>query len=334
MIYNIIHDIVLKTHREEKTARANTAAIVVEKLAAESTPPELSEPISPTTTQKKHKVQTAGAIYDDGKVYLIGNPLATTKEIRCSKCGLPRLLDIPIAMGAPPDPHIEYCQKRPYQNRRNYDIYGRSLIESTASKAARKHMPANKYFEDAGSSLDSPAPSPPKETTEKQEKLVLPDLLCKNCNKYFFSRKWAAHHFKCLNFGGRASSRAATLKMNGQANGTRNTGTPPLSQRSTPLPPDKKSPVKRDAEEFDEEEDDEEYVSDSPKKKKVKRATAIPKKWRSGKVTVNGKTVEKGVVGKLKGQHGQLKVKDQKKVDKAASQPRELSASSQTLSSP
>ena len=33
VLYNLIHDIVLKAHREEKMARANTAAIIVEQLA-------------------------------------------------------------------------------------------------------------------------------------------------------------------------------------------------------------------------------------------------------------------------------------------------------------
>jgi hypothetical protein len=38
IVYNIVHDILLKTHREEKMARASSAAIVVEQLAAQADP--------------------------------------------------------------------------------------------------------------------------------------------------------------------------------------------------------------------------------------------------------------------------------------------------------
>ncbi|EQL00480.1 helix-turn-helix domain-containing protein [Ophiocordyceps sinensis CO18] len=80
VLYNVISDLLMKAHREEKTAKANTAAIQVEKLA-------LSASDNPTSDSKPDvRVETDAAVYEDGKVFLKGNPLQTTHTPRPQYC--------------------------------------------------------------------------------------------------------------------------------------------------------------------------------------------------------------------------------------------------------
>jgi hypothetical protein len=134
-----------------------------------------------------------------------------------------------------------------------------------------------------------------------------------------------------LEIGGRASGRAAALKINGQANGSQGGSTPPISRRGTPLPPEKKSPAKRDVEELDAGEDDSDE-NRKKKKKKVKRG--ITKKWKSGKVTVSGKAVSKEATTDSNDTEPAAKKALEKEKAAAGAEPREVSESSQTLSSP
>jgi hypothetical protein len=340
-MYNLIHDIVLKTHREEKVARANTAAIMVEQLADQSPPHELAEPSStttssPTTPKKRKAVHSPGAIYDDGNIYIVGNPLETMKEIRCPKCGLPRLLHPAIGGTQNPDPTIQYCKRRPFVDKPNHDIYGQPFKQVGPVKKTRKskgkELLTVENQAEPGSSFESPAPSPPEaENKKKAAKNVAPDVECQRCGQSVRVNYFANHLSKCMGIGGRASGRAAALKINGQATGSQGGSTPPISRRSTPLPPDKTSPQKRDAEEFEDDEVD--WANDSPKKKKPKKV--VTKKWKYGKVTVNGKAVIKEPPGDIKDSGQVASVKEEKKHEGDVSlEPREVSESSQTLSSP
>jgi hypothetical protein len=97
------------------------------------------------------------------------------------------------------------------------------------------------------------------------------------------------------------------------------------------LPPDKTSPQKREAEELEDDEDD--WAEDGPKKKKAKKV--VTKKWKSGKITVNGKAVNKESGDNTIGKEQVLPVKEERKPEIVISlDPREVSESSQTLSSP
>jgi hypothetical protein len=183
-----------------------------------------------------------------------------------------------------------------------------------------------------GSSFESPAPSPPEaETKKKAASNVAPDVECQRCGHSVRVNFFANHLAKCMGIGGRASGRAAALKINGQATGSQGGSTPPISRRGTPLPPDKTSPQKREAEEL--EDDEHEWADDSPKRKKPKKV--VTKKWKSGKVTVNGKAVIKEPLLDIKdsGQVVSLKA-DKKHEGVVGLEPREVSESSQTLSSP
>ncbi len=336
LMYNLIHDIVLKTHREEKVARANTAAIIVEQLVDQSPPHEQAESSTPTTPKKRKVLHTPGAIYDDRNIYIVGNPLETMKEIRCPKCGLPRLL-YPAIGGTPnPDPTIQYCKRRPFVDKPNHDIYGQPFKQVGPVKRTRKtkgkELLAAENQVEPGSSFESPAPSPPEaETRKKAANNVAPDVECQRCGHSVRVNVFASHLAKCMGIGGRASGRAAALKINGQATGSQGGSTPPISRKSTPLPPDKTSPQKRDAAELEDDEDD--WADDSPKKKKPKKV--VTKKWKSGKVTVNGKAVIKEPSVHIKDSGQAASTMEEKKHQGVVSQePREVSESSQTLSSP
>lgn len=335
-MYNLIHDIVLKTHREEKVARANTAAIMVEQLIDLSPPRELAEPSTPPTPKKRKVIHTPGAIYDDGNIYVVGNPLETMKEIRCPKCGLPRLLHPAIGGAQNLDSPIQYCKRRPFVDKPNHDIYGQPFKQVGPVKRTRKtkgkELLAVEKQAEPGSSFESPAPSPPEaEIKKKAASNVAPDVECQRCGHSVRVNFFANHLAKCMGIGGRASGRAAALKINGQATGSQGGSTPPISRRGTPLPPDKTSPQKREAEDLEDDEAD--WADDSPKKKKPKKV--VTKKWKSGKVTVNGKAVimEPPVDTKDNGQVSSMKV-EKKHEGIAGLEPREVSESSQTLSSP
>lgn len=335
LMYNLIHDIVLKTHREEKVARANTAAIMAQQLADQSPPHELAEPSTPSTPKKRKVIHAPGATYDDGNIYIVGNPLETIKEIRCSKCGLPRLLHPTIGGTQNSDPTIQYCKRRPFVDKPNHDIYGQPFKQVGPVKRTRKTKGKDLLLEnqaEPGSSFESPAPSPPEaETKKKVASNVAPDVECQRCGHSVRVNFFANHLAKCMGIGGRASGRAAALKINGQATGSQGGSTPPVSRKGTPLPPDKTSPQKREAEELEDDEDD--WADDSPKKKKPKKV--VTKKWKSGKVTVNGKAVIKELPVDIKDSGQVVSVKAEKKHESVASlEPREVSESSQTLSSP
>jgi hypothetical protein len=343
VLYNIIYDIVLTAHKDEKTARANTAAMMVEQQASIQFAEDDSESSSPTSSptssrSQKRYIKTNGAIYDDGNVWIVGNPLETTLDIWCPKCGLPRRLDPPIEGGPAYDPEREYCKRVPYVNRPGYDIYGQPVIQggkaaNGMSKNARK---AKENLETAASSqgaevssFESPAPSPPKEATKKYQKLVLPDVHCKRCGRDVIVNRFANHLQKCLGIGGRASGRAAALQINGQANGSQKGDTPPISRKGTPLPPEKKSPLKRDADKMDDDDDD--WDEDSPKKKKVKKVIG-GKKWKSGRITVNGRVLTPGPLGDAKGTQPRIIFQKKENKPSVSEASRATSTSSQTIS--
>jgi Sgf11 (transcriptional regulation protein) len=331
---NFLHDLLLKTHREEKIARANTAAIIVEQLAAESLPDTPSEPSS-ASPKKPHIIKTDEAVYEDGNVYVVGNPLRTTHEIRCPRCSFPRVLYPPITTGDQTRaPDTQYCTRLPFVDQPGHDIHGHPLTEATLKKNARlnkeKELLASKSQNqgEPGSSFESPAPSPPPEGVKiKPPKTIIPNTSCQLCKRSVQCSRFAKHLQVCMGVAGRASSRTAKLKMEEQANGSQ---TPPRSRKSTPLPPTKKSPQKRDADEIEEDNENEESLE----KKKPKKAVA--KKWKSGKVTVDGKAVMKAgepLENKPKGK--QKEIENKKELGKKeTSPPRELSESSRTLSSP
>lgn len=259
VLFNILSDLLMKTHREEKTARATTAAIRVEKLASDA-----SE--SPTPEAKPDvRIETDAAIYEDGKVLLKGNPLQTTTEILCPRCHLPRLLHPTDGKGAKKlDPNITYCKKYPYIDKPGCDIYGQSWVGPGPGRGKKK-----KDVEKKNDSADSPTPEqrPPNV-------LSFPSATCSKCKRCILVTRLNNHMGSCIGNSGRNASRAAAQKMS-NGGGSQNDGTPPSSQKATPTPGSRAaSPRKREAGSDAEEEDSE----NSHKKKKLKPSSSMTKK--------------------------------------------------------
>lgn len=250
VLYNILCDLLMKTHREEKTARATTAAIRVEKLASDAS--ESSTPDSKPDV----RIETDAAIYEDGKVLLKGNPLTTTKEILCPRCHLPRLLYPTDGKGSQkPDPSIIYCKKHPYIEKPGCDIYGQSWVGPGPGRGKKK-----KDME----KTDSPTPEqrPPNV-------LSFPSATCSKCKRCILVTRLNNHMGSCIGNSGRNASRAAAQKMSN--GGSQHDHTPPSSQKATPVPGSRGvSPRKRDP---SEEED-----SENSHRKKKHKLSAGPKK--------------------------------------------------------
>lgn len=244
VLYNIVSDLLMKTHREEKTARATTAAIRVEKLASDAS--ESSTPDS----RPDVRVETDAAIYEDGKVLLKGNPLKTTTDILCPRCHLPRLLYPTDGKGArKPDPTVVYCKKHPFIEKPGCDIYGQSWVGPGPGRGKKKKDSDKK--DDGGSEQRPP------------NVLSFPSATCSKCKRCILVTRLNNHMGSCIGNSGRNASRAAAQRMNGS--GSQNEPTPPPSQKATPTPASRaQSPRKRDVS------DDDDDSETSHKKKKIK----------------------------------------------------------------
>ncbi|KAK5656347.1 hypothetical protein OQA88_4727 [Cercophora sp. LCS_1] len=270
LLYNIVHDLVIKVHREEKVARANTAAIKVEKMASdasESTTPDARPDV---------RIETDAAIYEDGKVLLKGNPLKTTKDILCPLCHLPRLLYPTDGKGAQkPDPGVIYCKKHPYVQKPGYDIYGQTWIAQGPGRGKKKKDMEKKMDPN---DANSPVATEGSAKDRPPNVLSFPSATCSKCKRCILVTRLNNHMGSCIGNSGRNASRAAAQKIsNGgsHAGSQNNDNTPPGSQKGTPLPTSRAaSPRKRDVDEFDEDADE----SDPTNPKKKLKAAPLTKK--------------------------------------------------------
>ncbi|KAI9368864.1 hypothetical protein BJX61DRAFT_193619 [Aspergillus egyptiacus] len=220
--YNIIHDIVAKVHREEKVARMRSAVVVTRQKAEEEAarrreesgakPAGQGKPGDDFEDFKDIRVETEAAIFDEGKVYLKGNPLRTTKEIICPDCRLPRLLYPVTGVGArpPPDPYREYCQKQPLISKPGHDVHGNPFATDKLNPKKKKQT----------NTANTPASSPPTtpDSSFKQaapEKVSFPTVKCPNCPRYFVVTRVAQHLDRCLGLSGRQVNRNKTPQENG-----------------------------------------------------------------------------------------------------------------------
>ncbi|KAI9730174.1 MAG: hypothetical protein M1818_008268 [Claussenomyces sp. TS43310] len=269
VLYNIIHDIVLNTHREEKMARANSAAIIVEQLAAE----KAAEPTPSASESPKEavKASTPAAIYEDGCIYIRGNPLSTTHEIRCPKCGLPRLLHPTEGVGAQaPEEGITYCKRQPYIIKPFHDIYGQPFPREDIKPSSRKNASskAQTSSQPEASSFEGSATSTPPPAKGSKPVAAFPNVKCPSCSRYSEVRSFRRHLRACMGISNRQSNRTATLKASSNGLGSRTDSTPPRSRKGSPmLGLAKKSPKKRDKDDL---EDTDDYTEEEKKIKKKK----------------------------------------------------------------
>jgi hypothetical protein len=220
VIYNIIYDIVGKVHREEKVARANTASVLARDLAEkelaarEAAATENGDNDQAGVVDNKEAdnlsltVETDGAIYQNGQVFLRGNPLETVKEIICPDCRLPRLLYPFFGEGARPVPESnrEYCRKRPAVRLPGRDVHGRPYAIEKATKKKKT----------AASPSPPSSPSTPHAATASLEQLpgktFVPSVKCPNCPRYFFLTRIAQHLDRCVGISTRSSRNRTPLE--------------------------------------------------------------------------------------------------------------------------
>ncbi|EAU32614.1 hypothetical protein ATEG_07230 [Aspergillus terreus NIH2624] len=243
--YNIIHDIVAKVHRDEKVARMRSAVVAARQKAEEEASRRREEaggkptgPINPDSEELKDlRVETDGAVFEDGKVYLKGNPLHTTKEIICPDCRLPRLLYPTTGVGArpPPDPYREYCQKQPMISKPGHDVHGNPFATDKLNPKKKKQT----------NTANTPASSPPTtpDGSFKQaapEKVSFPTVKCPNCPRYFVVTRVAQHLDRCLGLSGRQVNRNKTPMENGASTPTSAPSKRPLDDETPSALPKKK----------------------------------------------------------------------------------------------
>ncbi|KAK0737457.1 hypothetical protein B0T21DRAFT_164908 [Apiosordaria backusii] len=262
ILYDLVHDLLIKVHRDEKSARANTAAIKVEKLALNA--------IDGSTPDQRPdvEIETDAAIYKDGKVTLKGNPLKTTKEILCPRCNLPKLLHPTDGKGAKkPDLGVIYCKRHPYIEKPGYDIYGQTWVAPGPGRGKKKKDMEKKDPNDP----NSPVPGTEGSAKDRPPNVLsFPSATCSKCKRCILVTRLNNHMGSCIGNSGRNASRAAAQKISNSNGGSQNNdNTPPGSQKGTPLPGSRAaSPKKRDAEE----DDDADESDPSKPKKKIKLA--------------------------------------------------------------
>lgn len=256
--------------------RASSAAILVEQKATQTDSVNDDED-APTS---ENKVETEGATWENGITYLKGNPFETTKEIRCQKCGLPRLLHPTDGNGGrKPDPGVQYCEKHPFINKPYHDVYGQTYVPEGPGRGKKKKDMINPLKQQKENTPNGSQDSGGEE--EEKKNIAFPSSKCNNCGTHVVIKRMNNHMARCIGGFGRQSSRDAKTKMaNGNGNGSQNGNTPPTSRNSTPAPSTngRTSPSKRDAG------DDFEF-EDSPHKKKLKKNPAI--KLKSQKMSKN-----------------------------------------------
>lgn len=299
-IYNIIHDNVLAVHRSEKIARQQAAAIIAEQAVHGQS--EDGSPVKGAVSSAPAalgKVETLGAVYEHGRITLLGNPLITTKEVICPQCRLPRLLYPTSGAGKrAPEAGKTYCTRHPYISRPGHDIYG--LPFSTDVAKTKKEREALKAQSIADQKRKDGTPA-----DREAHSLLLANLqvekasrstgiwhTCPSCKRSLQITRFAQHLEKCLGIAGRASGRAAMARLQSgtgtpSAAGSR-AGTPALNGSMNGGSKKERSPTKR---ERDTSNDNDEAIAGNQTPKKKMRRT---KKESMGR----GSLLEKG--GKAK----------------------------------
>ncbi|KAF2135797.1 uncharacterized protein K452DRAFT_303284 [Aplosporella prunicola CBS 121167] len=255
-LYNIIHDIVLQTHREEKVLRMQSAATIAEQAAIAEHQENASVAKGSTNQPPSVKIDTPGAAYENGRVTLHGNPLKTTPEIICPYCKLPRLM-YPIAGTGMqmPDLSKTYCTRHPFVSRSGHDIYNNPFPTDMAKtkkereliKRAEKDATPGSSQGDGGDQENSLS----KLNPGGKPASYIPWHTCPNCKRSLLITRFAQHAEKCLGISGRQSSRNAMAKLNSQGGSSVAGNTPLGSRLGTPAPGNasgKISPAKRDRE--------------------------------------------------------------------------------------
>lgn len=296
----------LACHRAEKLLRMQSAATQAESIALAALEPVSQKQTTTTAASAAAAAiptaETAAAKYENGRVFLKGNPLKTTPDILCPHCKLPRLMHPIMGKGMQhPDLTKEYCMLYPWVQRAGHDVYGNpfptDMAKSKKERELIKQQQKNAEKESVGTpgSQDTDmAAADTKEiklNTGGKPASYIPWHTCPNCKRSLLITRFAQHLEKCLGISGRQSSRNAMAKLAGQNGSGSGLGNTPLGSRmGTPAPgsqdtlssaPMSKSkskgisPVKRLTAADD---DMDELADDTPERKRIKKKSSYVKK--------------------------------------------------------
>jgi ribonuclease P/MRP protein subunit POP1 len=226
-----------------------SAATQAESLALANLEPQ-SQKQNPNGTAASTipVAETPAAKYENGTVFLKGNPLKTTPEIICPHCKLPRLMHPIMGKGMQnPDLTREYCMLYPWVQRSGHDVYGNpfptDMAKSKKERELIKQQQKNQEKESVGTpgSQDTDmAGGDAKEiklNTGGKPASYIPWHTCPNCKRSLLITRFAQHLEKCLGISGRQSSRNAMAKLTGQNGTGSGMGNTPLGSRmGTPVP--------------------------------------------------------------------------------------------------
>ncbi|KAH7122300.1 ribonucleases P/MRP protein subunit POP1-domain-containing protein [Dendryphion nanum] len=310
-LYNIVFRTAMSSHRAEKALRMQSAATQAESIALSNLEPAAQvKGLNSQTTVPS--AETSAAKYDNGQVYLKGNPLKTTPEIVCPHCKLPRLMHPIMGKGMQaPDLTREYCKLYPFVQQQGHDVYGNpfptDMAKSKKERELIKQQQKNAEKESVGTPNSQDTDMAGGDAQNKEIKLntggkpasYVPWHTCPSCKRSLLITRFAQHLEKCLGISGRQSSRNAMAKLAGHNGNGSGAGNTPLGSRmGTPVPgsqgdPVAKikgkgiSPVKKLGDD-----DDDGGENDTPERKKKKKSNYVKKADRLGK--------EGGAAGSLK----------------------------------
>ncbi|KAF1835770.1 ribonuclease P complex subunit Pop1 [Decorospora gaudefroyi] len=247
LLSNIVFTTALSCHRSEKLLRMQSAATQAESIALANLEPQ-SQKQNTNGATSIPIAETPAAKYENGRVFLKGNPLKTTPEIICPHCKLPRLMYPIMGKGMQnPDLTKEYCMLYPWVQRSGHDVYGNpfptDMAKSKKERELIKQQQKNAEKESVGTpgSQDTDmAGGDTKEiklNTGGKPASYIPWHTCPNCKRSLLITRFAQHLEKCLGISGRQSSRNAMAKLAGQNGTGSGVGNTPLGSRmGTPAP--------------------------------------------------------------------------------------------------
>jgi ribonuclease P/MRP protein subunit POP1 len=330
---NIIFQTVASCHQSEKLLRMQSAATQAESLALATLEPQSQK--GATGPLPVPSAETSAAKYDNGRVYLKGNPLQTTPEIVCPHCKLPRLMHPIMGKGMQnPDLTKEYCRLYPFVQEKGHDVYGNpfptDIAKSKKERELIKQQQKNAEKESVGTPGSQDTDMANGETQGKDIKQLntggkpasyIPWHTCPTCKRSLLITRFAQHLEKCLGISGRQSSRNAMAKLSGQNGSGSGLGNTPLGSRmGTPAPGSQGelsskarlkglSPTKKLG-------DDDDAENDTPEKKKKKKSSYIKKADRE-------KMAKEGTILKVKLKANSISKESGKDAERKASEASE-----------
>lgn len=285
---NILHDILLDVHQDEKVARMHTAVVEIEDRAnklGKKLNQASSEPIDAET---RDAIATkAASIIPDG-IQLKGNPMKTVKHIRCPNCRLRRLLYPRVGFNARPvpDPTEAYCKQEPMIIIDKHDVHGqRKKGVKVKGQAKGKNKKKNDPPSPASENSEPVTPLSSVAETFEFKEIDFPAAKCPNRDSHL------GDHWKAVNIFATHLNGSCYLKKDRVAGREANAkigGTPRDSRASSPKPATVNG-VKRKA-------TDEEAPPTKKKqktgelKKTGKNAVGAPSKLRESSINVDDKT--------------------------------------------